>query len=63
MKKFQIVRSVQDASGHQIFEVEANSKEEAAEKFRNGEGDFVSEEVEVTSLSPINEREIEEVES
>lgn len=50
MPKYQLTRSVQSAQGYQVFEVEADSEEEAFAKFQQGEGDVVHEEIEVTDL-------------
>ena len=58
--KFRINRDVEQASGVQVFEVEADSTNEAYQKFKVGEGDIVDHEVEVTHLSRLRENEIYE---
>lgn len=50
MKKYQIVVPVEQAHGHQIWEVEAESREDALKKYKEGQGEIVADEVEVTSL-------------
>lgn len=60
MKKYRIDRAILEAGGAQTYEVEAVSVKEAEEKFRNGKGEFVHEEIDITNLSDINENEIYE---
>lgn len=60
MKKFMINREVIETHGYQTFEVEAESAAEAHLKFIDGEGEFVSEEVEVTRLGAALQCEIYE---
>lgn len=47
MSKYFINIDVTGATGTQTFECDAESKEEAFEKFKRGEGDFVCEEVDI----------------
>ncbi|MBT4091416.1 MAG: DUF1381 domain-containing protein [Deltaproteobacteria bacterium] len=49
--KYNVEREVTAARGWQTFQVEADSLEEAKEKFLNGEAVIVAEEIEVLSLS------------
>lgn len=51
MRKYRVDRDVENASGTQTYEVEAESKEDAREKFNNWEGDVVCEEVELDPSS------------
>jgi len=46
MSKYFINIDIIGATGAQTFECDADSKEEAFEKFKKGEGEFVCEEVE-----------------
>ena len=62
MKYYNISVEVKSAEGTQIFGTYANSKKEALEKFKNGEDDFVEEDVEVTSLFEFDIDDIYEVE-
>ncbi len=50
MSKYEINVDVSDVRGWQIFHVEANSEEEAIEKFENGEGEFVEQELEIMAI-------------
>jgi len=50
MHKYMIPVCVTKAEGQQTFSVEADSPEEAIEAFKNGEGELVEEEIEVTDL-------------
>ena len=61
MKKYIIPVTILSASGCQIYGCEAESKEEALEKFKNGECDFVEEEVEITNLD-FDNLEMDEIE-
>jgi len=58
--KFRIKREVTSASGWQIYECKANSKEEAFEKFKTGDDKFINEEIEVTRLAEVDIKEIME---
>jgi hypothetical protein len=49
MKEWIVRAPVQIASGYQSFIVKAKSSEEAIEAWRNGEGEFESEEISVES--------------
>ena len=51
LKRYLIQCEVIEASGSQIFYVDAGTEEEAIERFANGEGNFYADEVEVTNLS------------
>lgn len=62
MKRYVAIRHIASASGTQLFEVEANSKEEAFRKFENGEGNFVEEEIEVESLEELTIDDVHEEE-
>lgn len=59
-KKYHITASVRNASGHQLWEVEADSPEDALAKFNDGEGDIVHEEIEVNSLEDVTLDDVEE---
>lgn len=48
--KYQILVDVRSVSGTQLWEVAADSPEDALAKYNAGEGDVVGEEIEVTSL-------------
>ena len=50
MAKFIITCDVIRAAGWQQWSVEASDEAEAIEKFDNGDGDFVAEDVEVTDV-------------
>lgn len=50
MPKFLVTTSVTAAAGHQYWEVEADSIEEAKIKFDEDGGEFINEEVEVTDI-------------
>lgn len=50
MPKYQILVDVRSVSGTQLWEVEADSPEDALAKYNDGDGDVVHEEIEVTSL-------------
>jgi hypothetical protein len=58
MPTFQIDRDVINANGTQSFQCEADSIEEAYEKFKHGDDRMVSSDVEVTELSRITSQEI-----
>lgn len=51
MPKFLITTGVVSASGWQLWEVEAETIEEARKKFDAEGGDFVEEEIEVTDIA------------
>lgn len=59
--KYHITAGVNQANGHQVWEVKANSPKEALQKFREGEGDVVHEEIEVYSLEEVTLADVEEV--
>lgn len=48
--KYEITVDVERAEGWQLWRVEAASKEDALAKFKNGEGDCICENLEVTEL-------------
>lgn len=50
MKKYHIMVQVDKAHGHQCWEVEARSREEALQKYNEGNGEIIHEELEVTAL-------------
>lgn len=52
--KYVIPLEVKSCNGNQEFIVEADSIEEAIEKFKNGEGEFLSEEIEVMDFEEID---------
>lgn len=54
MPKYFLDREVKSAHGSQTFSVEANSLEEAKQKFEETGGEYELEEVEVTRLSPMD---------
>ncbi len=60
MPKFEITRDVMDAGGTQIYTVEATDIEDAFRLFEAGEGDFISEEIDVTGLSKVDIHDIYE---
>jgi hypothetical protein len=47
MKKYQVTIPVTLAKGHQFWEVEADSPEEAKEIVKNGGGEFIADEIDV----------------
>ena len=49
-KKFYLTYMIESCYGSQVFSVDAESEEEAIEKHKNGESEFVEEEIEVQSL-------------
>ena len=51
MKTYTFAVDIEDARGSQCFSVKADGVDEALKKLRNGEGEFVSEEIEVTGLN------------
>lgn len=53
--RYNIDRQVTYVDGHQTFQVEAETREEAEEKFRNDEGVFVQEELDVQGIELIEE--------
>lgn len=50
--KYRCTRDAISVGGDQEFEVEADSIEEAREKFARGEGEFVADNTEISCLSP-----------
>lgn len=62
MKKYQIQTVVEAASGTQLWSVVAESEAEALAKFKQGLGEFVEEEVEVTQLGEPHVIGVEDVE-
>ncbi len=52
--KYRIDREATGFNGWQTSECEADSKEEAMEKFKNGDDTFIDEELEVTNLGDID---------
>ena len=50
MSKYLVICTITKASGNQFFEVEANSEDDAIAKWKNGECEFIEEEVEVTDI-------------
>ena len=51
MATFEIVREIVSASGTQTFQVDADSVQDALEKFQNGESSIVNDDCEVTELA------------
>lgn len=49
-KSYLITVKVLAARGHQVFELKAESAEEAVKLFNDGGGEFVTEEVSVTDI-------------
>jgi len=60
--KFRVNREVESASGSQEWETEADSIEEAFENLKEGIGDIVENDVEVTNLEPIELNDLYEYE-
>ena len=60
MPKFRVELDVEQASGIQTFEVEAETVSEAFAKLEADSGEIVEHEVEVTHLSDLHERDIYE---
>ena len=56
--KYQLMRDVRHWEGSQTFEVQADTLDEAGQKFIKGEGDIVEHDVEVTALFEIDLNEI-----
>ena len=52
-KKYQIVLEVTHANGTQTFEVEAGSREEAEQLFREGKSEIVESDLEAEGLEDI----------
>jgi len=50
MAKYHINTKIKSAKGFQTWEIEADSSDNALELFKNGEGNVVEEEIEITSL-------------
>lgn len=50
MPIYHIDTEIENADGTQTWEFEASTKEEALEKYNQGDGDIVAEEIEVTRL-------------
>lgn len=48
--KYQWIAEVTNANGSQVWEVEANSPEEARDKIKSGEGDIIEEEINVNGI-------------
>jgi hypothetical protein len=48
--KYNLDVEIKSAQGTQEFRIEANSKEEAIEKFKKGECELIDSDVEVTAL-------------
>jgi hypothetical protein len=61
MNIYHLMASIKQASGHQIWEIEAESPEEALKKYKQGEGNVVHEEIEVGSLDDVRLEDIEDV--
>lgn len=59
MPKYRITAAIERVSGHQWFTVDAATKRDAIEAFERGEATFEDEEVEITSLVDIDERDVE----
>ena len=51
MKRYTIQVPIERAEGSQIFAVNAESEEEAFDLLRGGKGEWVEDEIEVTSLN------------
>lgn len=60
MKKYWINADIRSVNGTQLWQVEADSPEEALEAFNNGSGDVVHEEIEVQSLEEVTLDDISE---
>ena len=54
MKRYDVMVPVTNIQGHQFWEVDADSEADAIARVRDGGGDFVAEEVEVTELDFAN---------
>ena len=61
MPKFHITASVRNVQGHQLWELEADNKRDALEKFEDGEGNVIHEELEVCALDDVTINDVEEV--
>lgn len=48
--KFTVRVPIEKATGNQFFTVDAGSEDEAVAKFKNGEGEFEFEEIDVENL-------------
>lgn len=59
-KRYLITVDVKQARGSQQFAVEAETPEEAVALFNAGEGEYVSEEIEVVDLHPVSLENVEE---
>lgn len=60
MSKYEIHCSIKRATGTQVWEVEANSEQDALARHNRGESELISEEIEVhelgeTSVEPVPE--------
>lgn len=62
MRRYDIVVNVTDVVGTQMFRVTAASKKLALEAFKEGKGEFISEELEVQSFDDPELDDIHEVE-
>ncbi len=62
MKTYRIEQIASSMNGTQVYECEAESKEEALEKFNKGKGFFITEELEITDSHPNKLSDIEEIE-
>ena len=51
MKTYQFTVDITEANGYQTFEIAANSPEEALKKIKAGEGNIISEDIEVQGLA------------
>ena len=61
MKKYMITVNVESASGTQDWVVEAESAEDALERYNNGEGDIEYSEIEVTQLGDVSIEQVVEM--
>jgi len=61
IKRYYIQASVEHVTGWQIFTIEAKSEQDALEKFKKGEGEFDSEELEVQKYGNVEVTDIEDL--
>ena len=50
LKRFTVKIDVESANGWQLFDVMAANEDDAIERFKSGEGDFLEEYIEVTAI-------------
>lgn len=61
MNIYHLTASIRQANGHQVWEIEADSPEEALAKYKQGEGEVIHEEIEIGSLEDVSLADIEDV--